>query len=197
MTRETILAVSVVYSKILQSRFPDPDSNKDGRILFGIKFLRINILRSSFFPPIHFSGTLHPLHHFPLRTMQEIKEEDVANPRASFANPIAHTSTPYLYQDDEAHASPGAVDTQRLLSHGTPTEAASNRSNSSWGRFLQFDSLRWRNDKRRGVRLTANEEACFCEKSTGKRKWSRRCMRFGLGVLVVLYVHSMSHCSEI
>lgn len=133
------------------------------------------------------------MHHFlALRIiiMQEIKEEeDVASPQAPFASSMAGTSTPYPYQDDEAHASSGAVDSQRLLDHESPIGAASNRRFPAWGRLIrQFNSLRMRNDNRRGARSTANEETCFCEKSTGKRKASRRCMRFGLGILVVLYV---------
>lgn len=90
------------------------------------------------------------------------------------------------YQDREEDASTGTVDSQRYLGHGTQCEEVSNRNEPAWRRVIShFYPLRLR--ARQQLRRKPNE-ACFCEKSMGRRRSSRRCLRLGLGLLIALYV---------
>lgn len=125
--------------------------------------------------------------------MQEIKEGGGGIPPASTADTKAGPSTSYglPYQDDEEHPSSGDVGSQSLLAHEPLCEAAGDRAAPAWRRLAsQFNPLQLR--IRRGSRRTANE-SCFCEKSMGRRRGSRRCMRLVLGVLIVLYVFPRDH----
>ena len=127
------------------------------------------------------SRALYLLHSM----MQETKEEGGAISRAN-SKAAASTSYGQPYQDEDAHASSGAVDSQSLLGHQPLCEDAGNRVAPAWRRLAsQFNPLQL--GTRRETRRTVNE-ACFCEKSMGRRKGSRKCMRLVLGALIVLYV---------
>ncbi|KAG7002382.1 hypothetical protein G7Y79_00027g060740 [Physcia stellaris] len=104
--------------------------------------------------------------------------------------PITPSNLPYQDHDDEQPTTSGAVEAHRLLADEVqPFEDSGSRDESTWRRLVaQFHPSRWR--ARQPSRRSPNE-ACFCEKSMGRRRTSRKCLRVGLGVLVVLGIFQL------